>query len=81
VAKRQSRTYRLSEVLTRVNGNGSSANSYSPLVQEWAAQGFVGLQPTHLDSRTLGLAPTNPRRPLRWRHRAEDLTHLLSQLD
>jgi pimeloyl-ACP methyl ester carboxylesterase len=63
------------------HGNGSSANGYGPLAQGWAAQGFVVLQPTHLDSRTIGLASTDPRRPLLWRHRAEDLTRLLNQLD
>lgn len=68
-------------VLLFSHGNGSSADAYGPLVHGWAAQGFVVVQPTHLDSRTLGLAPTDSRRPLLWRHRAEDLTRILDQLD
>lgn len=68
-------------ILLFSHGNGSSADAYGPLVHGWAAQGFVVVQPTHLDSRTLGLAPTDPRRPLLWRHRAEDLTRILDQLD
>lgn len=68
-------------VLLFSHGNGSSADAYGPLVHGWAAQGFVVVQPTHLDSRTLGLAPTDPRRPLLWRHRAQDLTRILDQLD
>lgn len=63
------------------HGNGSSADAYGPLVHGWAAQGFVVIQPTHLDSRTLGLAATDPRRPLLWRHRAADLTRILDQLE
>ncbi|WP_426491347.1 alpha/beta hydrolase family protein [Hymenobacter sp. 102] len=63
------------------HGNGSSADAYGPLVHGWAAQGFVVIQPTHLDSRTLGLASTDPRRSLLWRLRAEDLLGILDQLD
>jgi pimeloyl-ACP methyl ester carboxylesterase len=63
------------------HGNGSSADAYGPLVHGWATQGFVVIQPTHLDSRTLGLAATDPRRPLLWRHRTEDLTRILDQLE
>lgn len=37
------------------HGSGSSLEGYGPLVDFWAAHGFVVIQPTHLDSRTLGL--------------------------
>ena len=63
------------------HGNGSSLHGYGPLVQFWAAQGFVVIQPTHLDSRTLSLTPEDARRPVIWRYRVEDLTRILDNLD
>jgi dienelactone hydrolase len=56
-----------------------SMDNYAPLVDFWAARGFVVIQPTHLDS--LGLAPDDPRTPLIWRIRTDDLTCILDQLD
>ena len=63
------------------HGFGSSMDGYAPLVDFWAARGFVVLQPTHLDSRTLGLSPDDPRTPVIWRFRIEDLTRVLDELD
>jgi hypothetical protein len=54
-----------------------SMDNYAPLVDFWAARGFVVIQPTHLDS--LGLAPDDPRTPLIWRIRTDDLTCILDQ--
>lgn len=67
-------------VLLFSHGNGSSLQGYGPLVQFWAAHGFVVVQPTHLDSRTLGLPPDDARRPVIWRHRVADLRHILDNL-
>ncbi|MGZ7445453.1 alpha/beta hydrolase family protein [Paenibacillus sp. TH7-28] len=63
------------------HGFGWSLDGYSPLVDFWAAHGFVAIQPTHLDSRTLNLAPDDPRTPLIWRFRVEDMKRVLDQLD
>jgi fermentation-respiration switch protein FrsA (DUF1100 family) len=63
------------------HGFGSSMDGYAPLADFWAAQGFVVLQPTHLDSRTLGLSPDDPRTPVIWRFRIGDLTRVLDELD
>ena len=63
------------------HGNGQSLHAYGPLANYWAARGFVVIQPTHLDSRMLGLAPDDPRRPQLWRLREEDLTAILDGLD
>ncbi|AXC13843.1 hypothetical protein ACPOL_4571 [Acidisarcina polymorpha] len=63
------------------HGNGQSLHAYGPLTDYWAAHGFVVIQPTHLDSRTLGLAPDDPRRPQLWRFREEDLAAVLDGLD
>jgi dienelactone hydrolase len=63
------------------HGNGQSLYAYGPLANHWAANGFVVIQPTHLDSRMLGLAPDDPRRPNIWRFREEDLLRILEALD
>ncbi|MEU7853222.1 alpha/beta fold hydrolase [Nonomuraea sp. NPDC049141] len=63
------------------HGFGESLDGYAPLVDFWAAHGFVVIQPTHLDSRTLSLPPDDPRTPLIWRFRVEDLKRVLDQLD
>ncbi|QIN82835.1 chlorophyllase [Rubrobacter tropicus] len=63
----------------------SSLNGYGPLANFWAAHGFVVIQPTHLDSKTLGddpsLDPNGPEGPLFWRSRAEDMKRVLDRLD
>ncbi|KUL41813.1 alpha/beta hydrolase family protein [Actinoplanes awajinensis] len=63
------------------HGYGSSLDGYGPLADFWAAHGFVVVQPTHLDSRTVGLAPEDPRTRRLWRLRVEDLTRILDRLD
>ncbi len=59
----------------------SSLNGYGPLVNFWAAHGFVVIQPTHLSSKTLSFNPATPGAPLFWRSRVEDMTHIIDQLD
>ncbi|WP_318213275.1 chlorophyllase [Streptomyces sp. SCL15-6] len=63
------------------HGFGWSMNGYAPLADFWAAQGFVVLQPTHLDSRTLAIPAEDPRTPRMWRFRVQDLTRVLDGLD
>ncbi|MGW3196078.1 alpha/beta hydrolase family protein [Streptomyces sp. NPDC001118] len=63
------------------HGFGWSMNGYAPLADFWAAHGFVVLQPTHLDSRTLGLPAEDPRTPRIWRFRVEDLKRVLDGLE
>jgi len=64
-----------------MSNNLSSLNGYGPLVNFWAAHGFVVIQPTHLSSKTLNLDPKTPGAPLFWRSRVEDMKHILDQLD
>ncbi|MFF1547019.1 alpha/beta hydrolase family protein [Streptomyces sp. NPDC058291] len=59
----------------------SSLDGYAPLAGFWAAHGFAVIQPTHLSSSTLTLAPDTPGAPLFWRSRAEDMRHILDRLD
>jgi predicted dienelactone hydrolase len=63
------------------HGFGELMDGYAPLAEFWAAHGFAVLQPTHLDSQTLGIAPEDPRTPVIWRFRIEDLTRVLDELD
>lgn len=72
-------------LLSHGHGNShylSSLHGYGPLADFWAAHGFVVIQPTHLDSATLGLRDSgDPEAPLYWRSRALDMTRILDQLD
>ncbi|MEV0032041.1 chlorophyllase [Nocardia sp. NPDC050793] len=68
-------------VIVFSHGYGWSMNGYAPLADFWAAHGFVVVQPTHLDSRTLGLPAEDPRTPRIWRFRIEDLTRVLDGID
>jgi predicted dienelactone hydrolase len=68
-------------VIVFSHGYGWSADGYAPLVGFWAAHGFVVVQPTHLDSRSLGLAPDDPRTPGIWRTRVQDLRSTIDQLE
>ncbi|MER6978987.1 alpha/beta hydrolase family protein [Streptomyces carpinensis] len=68
-------------VIVFSHGFGWSMNGYAPLADFWAAHGFVVLQPTHLDSRTLALPADDPRTPRIWRFRIEDLKRVLDGLD
>ncbi|MBH0115197.1 alpha/beta fold hydrolase [Novosphingobium sp. YJ-S2-02] len=63
------------------HGNGQSLYTYGPLVNYWASNGFVVINPTHLDSRMIALPADDPRRPQLWRHREQDILALLDNLD
>nr|WP_230419648.1 chlorophyllase [Catenulispora pinistramenti] len=63
------------------HGFGGSLDLYAPLADFWAGHGFVVIQPTHLDSRTLTVTPDDPRYPDIWRVRIDDLTRVLDHLD
>ena len=68
-------------VVLFAHGFGSSLHGYGPLVDHWAAAGFVVVQPTHLDSRTVGLPAADPRWPTLWRTRVDDLRTVLDRFD
>lgn len=79
-------------IIVFAHGFGSSLDGYAPLAHYWAAHGFVVIQPTFLDSRSLIPNPqashgeaiktylADPRKPVMWRYRAQDLRHILDQL-
>ncbi|WP_275562727.1 alpha/beta fold hydrolase [Streptomyces sp. 5-6(2022)] len=74
-------------VILMSHGNGpsnfvSSLHGYGPVVNFWAAHGFVVIQPTHLDSMTLGLREADSfEAPLYWRSRVTDMHFILDHLD
>lgn len=60
----------------------SSLDGYAPIAQHLAASGFVVIQPTHLDSKRLGLRDSDhAEAPLFWRSRATDMSRVLDSLD
>ncbi|MEU6215172.1 chlorophyllase [Streptomyces sp. NPDC047023] len=67
-------------VIVFSHGFSWSMDGYAPLADHWAAHGFVVVQPTHLDSRTLSLDADDPRTPRIWRHRIRDVTQVLDSL-
>lgn len=68
-------------IIVFAHGYGKSLDGYAPLVNYWAAHGFVVVQCTFLDSRRLGIPPEDVRTPLIWKYRVEDMKHMLDQLD
>ena len=80
-------------IIVFAHGFGSSMDGYAPLANFWASHGFVVIQPTFLDSRTLSRNPSashsealaayleDPRAHLSWRVRVQDMKRILDQLD
>ena len=58
---------------------GASMDSYRPLVDHWTEQGFVVVQPNHLDAE--GLAADDPRSARLWQIRIQDLRQVVDELD
>lgn len=59
----------------------SSMLGCAPLADYWAARGFVVIQPTHLDSKTLDLDPNGPEGLAFWHSRVKDMKFILDNLD
>lgn len=68
-------------VLLFSHGNGWSLDGYAPLTAYWASQGFVVVQPTHLDSRRNGIGFEDERFGTIWARRYDDLVRVIDQLD
>ncbi|ROZ85979.1 chlorophyllase [Gordonia sp. OPL2] len=63
------------------HGYGESMDGYGPLVDWWTSRGYVVVQPTYLDSRSVGMPDDHPLRGEIWRQRALDATRVLDALD
>ncbi|KAJ3130684.1 hypothetical protein HK100_007705 [Physocladia obscura] len=57
----------------------SSLHGYAPLADFWASRGFVVVQPTHLNSKSLSVKSADA--PMFWRSRVQDLKLILDNLD
>ncbi len=68
-------------IILFAHGYGQSSEGYAPLVNYWAAHGFVVIQPTFLDSRMVKLSQRDSRAGQIWRLRVEDMKRVLEQLD
>ncbi|GAA4313316.1 dienelactone hydrolase [Actinomadura luteofluorescens] len=67
-------------VIVFSHGNAWSLDAYEPLVDRWAAAGFLVVQPTHLDSRRNAIGWDDPRFATIWRVRISDLHAILDGL-
>ncbi|MGW4648204.1 alpha/beta hydrolase family protein [Kitasatospora sp. NPDC004289] len=67
-------------VIVFSHGNAWSLDGYQPLVDRWAAAGFVVVQPTHLDSRRNAIGWEDPRFATVWRVRIADLHAVVDQI-
>lgn len=68
-------------IVVFAHGFGLGMDAYDPLVDYWTAHGLVVVQPTFLDSASLGLTPADPRYPTIWSQRVDDLEHVIDDLD
>jgi predicted alpha/beta-hydrolase family hydrolase len=59
----------------------SSYRGYAPMVDFFAAAGFVVIQPTHQNSKALALPSSLPEAPLFWSSRPADMKFILDHLD
>ncbi|MBP1652450.1 MAG: chlorophyllase [Bacteroidetes bacterium] len=68
-------------VILFAHGYGNSLDGYAPLVNYWAARGFVVIQPSFLDSKRIGLSPDDARTPDIWKIRVADMKQVLDHID
>lgn len=63
------------------HGAQYSKDDYLPLTEFWAANGYVVIQPTHIESLSLGLPRDDARIKEAWRTRVLDMRLALDRLD
>jgi dienelactone hydrolase len=56
-------------------------DDYLPLTEFWAAHGYAVIQPTHIESLSLGLPRDDPRIAGAWKSRLLDMRHILDSLN
>jgi dienelactone hydrolase len=62
------------------HGAQYSKDDYLPLTEFWASHGYVVIQPTHIESLSLGLPRDDPRIQDAWKTRVLDLRKALDSL-
>lgn len=73
-------------VLILSHGHGrsnflSSLYGYGPMADFFSKNGFVVIQPTHQNSKSLALDANLPEAPLFWSSRPKDITFIIDNLD
>ena len=63
------------------HGAGGSKDNYQPIVTHWVSHGYVVIQPTHSDSRSLGTRLGDALRFQDWPSRPADVSFVLDSLD
>lgn len=65
------------------HGAFGSRDAYGPLVNYWAAHGYVVIQPTHQDSISKGTLPSlsNPLAFREWDTRPQEISYLIDHVD
>src|SRR5262245_63537726 len=62
------------------HGAGGSKDNYLTLMEHWASYGYVTIQPTHSDSRSLAAKPSDPVSFRDWQSRPADISFILNSL-
>jgi predicted dienelactone hydrolase len=62
------------------HGAGGSKDNYQTLTQHWASHGYVTIQPTHSDSRSLAAKATDPVNFRDWQSRPADISFIIDSL-
>lgn len=63
------------------HGAQYSKDDYLPLTEYWASHGYVVIQPTHIESLSLGLPRDDARIKDAWKSRVLDMRRVLDSLD
>lgn len=58
-----------------------SADGYGPIVNFWAGQGSVVIQPTHLNAKARGMNPESAGGPTFWKSRIADMKLIMDELE
>lgn len=67
-------------VIVWSHGAGGSKDNYRPLTEHWASHGYVTIQASHSDSRSLAANPRDPISFRDWQSRPTDVSFILDSL-
>lgn len=68
-------------IILLAHGFGSSMEGYGPLADFYASHGFIVIQPTFLDSRTINLDKDDKRQSELWRYRVQNMKNIIDHLN
>jgi predicted dienelactone hydrolase len=62
------------------HGAGGSKDNYNPIIRHWCSHGYVTIQATHSDSRSLAANPRDPVSFRDWQSRPADISFIIDSL-